>query len=195
MENIGIIIVNLFCGSIMFSYLIGKTLLKKDIREVGDGNPGASNVIKACGVKYGVIAIILDYSKGFIPVLIAFHILNLKGIYLILAAIAPVIGHAFSPFLKFKGGKAIAVTFGIWSGLTLWRVPSLLGIVLVILSTLVKVKEDGWKVVFAMLIVLVYIFICIYSFELLVIWVINFIIILYKHKDDLKKTIYILLHK
>ena len=70
-------------------------------------------------------------------------------------AIAPIAGHAFSPFLGFHGGKALAVTFGIWSGLTVWIVPTILGVFFGIYLALLK--PDGWAVmvgVFSLLVIL-----------------------------------------
>lgn len=111
--DIYLIIISFLSGSIMYSYLLPKLLRNIDIRELSDDkNPGSGNVVKHCGVPLGSICIFLDVFKAFLPVYISIVYFNVNGIFLVLIAIAPIIGHAYSPFLKFNGGKAIASTFG-----------------------------------------------------------------------------------
>ena len=117
-------------GSIPFSVLIGRLAGAGDIRLHGDGNPGAFNVLRAAGVRWFVVATLLDGFKGAIPVGYAFFSLGIEGAGLIPVAISPVAGHAFSPWLRFRGGKAVAVTFGIWAGLTGPVGPVIFGIAL-----------------------------------------------------------------
>ena len=107
-----------FCGAIPFSYLLGKLLLHKDIRDFGDGNPGAANAWKAGGAAVGLVAVLLDVLKGLIPLLLVLSLFDMEGISMAFLAVAPVCGHAFSPFLHFRGGKAVAVTYGVWLALT-----------------------------------------------------------------------------
>lgn len=112
-----------FLGSIPFSLIIGKLFTKKDIRTVGDGNPGGTNALKAGGLKAGIPAILLDIGKGFLPVFLAQRD-GMAGWELIPVCLAPILGHAFSPFLKFMGGKALSATGGVWLALIgLWAFP------------------------------------------------------------------------
>jgi len=129
-------------GSIPFSLLMGKLFAHKDIRTVGDGNPGGTNAIKAGGLKAGIPAILLDIGKGFLPVFMA-QKYGLTGWSLIPVCLAPILGHAFSPFLRFRGGKALGPTGGVWVGLVgLWAFP-IYG-VLAIPATLLQ-SEDAWS--------------------------------------------------
>ncbi len=114
-------------GALPFSVWVGRWGLGLDIRQYGDGNPGASNVFRAGGRVWGVVAILLDFFKGALPVGVAHFGFGVQGAALAAVALAPILGHAFSPFLGFRGGKALAVTFGIWSGLSIWVVPIILG--------------------------------------------------------------------
>ncbi len=100
-------------GACPFSLLVGRWLLHKDIRQYGDGNPGAFNVFRAGDVKTGVIAIILDIGKGFPLVFIAHSLFGLPELLVAAIGLSAILGHAFSPFLRFKGGKALAVTGGV----------------------------------------------------------------------------------
>lgn len=103
-------------GSIPFAVLLGRFLLKKDIRQVGDGNPGGANAWKAGGWKVGLLASLLELSKGFFPVYLA-RSAGLSGWSLVPVCLAPILGHAYSPFLRFKGGKALGATAGVWMAL------------------------------------------------------------------------------
>lgn len=107
-----LIIASYLLGSIPNALWIGKVFKKLDVREYGSGNVGATNASRILGKKLGLMTLILDILKGFIPVLIARY-LNFSEINIILVALATVLGHSYSVYLKFRGGKAVATTIGI----------------------------------------------------------------------------------
>ena len=125
-------------GSLPLSVWIGRWGLGVDIRQIGDGNPGGTNVWRAGGPVWGLLAILCDAFKGTIPVALAAHHYGWQGWPLVALAVAPVCGHAFSPFLNFRGGKALAVTFGVWTGLTVWLGPLSLGLAFALWLRLLK---------------------------------------------------------
>jgi acyl phosphate:glycerol-3-phosphate acyltransferase len=94
-----------------------------------------------------------------------------------------VAGHAFSPWLRFRGGKAVAVTFGVWTGLTLGEAPILLGIFL--LLTYFTVAVHGWAVILAMLGLLVGLLISHHGLVFLGVWLGNMAVLIFKHRHDL----------
>jgi glycerol-3-phosphate acyltransferase PlsY len=98
-------------GSFPSGVVVSRVMLGRDIRDMGSGNIGAANVARAGGIKAGVAVGILDVLKGLIAVLIARR-LGLDAAGLALAACAAVLGHDFSIFLRFRGGKGVATTFG-----------------------------------------------------------------------------------
>lgn len=101
-------------GSVLYSELLPRLFRGIDIREKAeDHNPGATNAFKYGGFKLGLFSLICDLAKGFLPIQFALHFIepNTPGFSLVLCA--PVLGHAFSPFAHFKGGKAIAASFGV----------------------------------------------------------------------------------
>lgn len=179
-------IIAFILGSIPFSLLIGHYALKVDIRDYGDGNPGSTNVLRAGGIKWFILAMLLDAFKACIPVGIAYWALGIADWSIVPIALAPIFGHAFSPFLNFRGGKAVASTFGIWAALTIWEIPTVLGIMLVYWSKSLNV--DGWVVISAMLSVLLYLMIQQASPSILAVWVGNFLILVYKHRSELTKV-------
>lgn len=173
-------------GAIPYSVIIGKLLLKDDIRNYGDHNPGATNVFRAGGKHWGILAGFLDGAKAAIPVYIANFILGITGIELAIIALAPVLGHAFTPFLGFKGGKAVGATFGSWIGLTIWEAPTVLGIMLV--YWFMSIKISGWAVMLAMASLLVYLVLAHNIPTLLWFWLGNSIVLIIKHREDLSQA-------
>lgn len=142
--SLALILLAFLCGSWPFSVWLGNLLGGTDVRQVGDGNPGATNAYRAGGVLLGLLVLILDVSKGAVPVGLAHFNLGIRGLPMYLIAIAPLLGHAFSPFLRFRGGKGLAVSFGVWIGLTLWRVP--LPALLLVLFWAALLDVSGWAV-------------------------------------------------
>lgn len=172
-------------GSIPFSVLVGKAALRTDIRRYGDHNPGATNVLKAGGWQWGALALILDILKGAIPVGLAWYWGGVGGWPLVAVSLAPVLGHAFSPFLKFRGGKALAVSCGVWGGLTVGEVAVVAALLLVIWYLIVDV--DGWAVMLAAFSLLAYLLAVPYANQqvLLAVWLGNTLILAWKHQTDL----------
>uniref|UniRef100_A0A7C4GAJ6 Uncharacterized protein n=1 Tax=candidate division WOR-3 bacterium TaxID=2052148 RepID=A0A7C4GAJ6_UNCW3 len=143
----GLVAAGFLSGSLMFSSWLAR-LRGRDLRRTGDGNPGAVNAFKAAGPLIGSAALLLDFLKGALPVAAAFWLLGVRGWPLAAVIVAPVLGHAFSPWLRFRGGKALAVTFGVWSGLTLWEAPCLLGGLLLLARFALRLR-DAWCVLVA----------------------------------------------
>lgn len=172
-------------GSLPFSVWVGRLALRTDIRRYGDGNPGATNVLHSGGKGWGALALLLDVLKGTVPVGLAFFWAGLTGWPLAAVALAPVLGHAFSPFLGFRGGKAVAVTFGMWAGLTLWQGPGVLGLALGLWFVVVTV--DGWAMLLALMSLLVYLLLAGAEPTLWTIWAGNTLILAWKHRADLRR--------
>jgi glycerol-3-phosphate acyltransferase PlsY len=103
-------------GSMPFSVWLGRLFMHEDIRSYGDHNPGAANVFRAGNPSLGMAAVLLDIGKGIPFILLAkAHGLSLTAAVAI--GVCAILGHAFSPFLRFHGGKGVAVTFGVLIGL------------------------------------------------------------------------------
>jgi glycerol-3-phosphate acyltransferase PlsY len=107
-----------FLGAIPTGYLIVKALKKTDIRKVGSGNIGATNVKRVLGMKWFLIVLALDALKGFIPVTAASMIFGEKYAFMPVAAgLAAILGHTFTVFLNWKGGKGVATSLGVFLAL------------------------------------------------------------------------------
>ena len=141
-----------FCGSLMFSYYIPKILKNVDVREVsGDRNPGSSNAIRAAGPAIGLGCMALDVLKAYVPVFYAVTVSGLRGFLLVPVILAPSLGHAFSPFLGFRGGKSVSTTFG--SLLAIWplsKIVLLLALTLAFFKFVAVVRPDSSGVILSM---------------------------------------------
>ncbi|PQP79992.1 acyl-phosphate glycerol 3-phosphate acyltransferase [Candidatus Phytoplasma phoenicium] len=130
-------------SSIPFGLLIGKRFKQKDLRLLGSQNIGASNAVRVLGFKYGLLIFILDFLKGFLPIIIV-SFLDINGNYyrgfirkhIIILGLAAILGHMFSVFNKFKGGKAIATSVGLITGIN--PVIGVLGVLFFVILVLWK---------------------------------------------------------
>lgn len=112
-------------GSVPFGLLLGR-FAGLDIREHGSGNIGATNLARSAGRLWGVAAFVLDFAKGLVPALVATHLASSHPDHLALAqggwlallvGLAALLGHVFPIYLRFRGGKGVATTFGVLAAL------------------------------------------------------------------------------
>src|ERR1700686_1779331 len=108
------IIAAFLIGSIPFGIIVGSLLFKSDLRESGSGNIGAANALRSYGAVGGVLVLALDALKGFLPVLGYEHFWFpfVAAVIIALVGLAAVIGHCYSPWLRFRGGKGVATFLG-----------------------------------------------------------------------------------
>ncbi len=169
-----LIVFGFVSGSVMFSRIIPLAVLKRDIcRESNDGNPGAANVFKNCGVVVGMICLLLDMAKGFFPVFLAEKMIDTDSVMFSLIMAAPVLGHAVAPFNRFHGGKCIATSFGVLIALAFKDAMGLLllAVIYILFSTVVKISPNRRRsivsfTIFAICSVVLYIYKKKYSFAL-----------------------------
>jgi acyl phosphate:glycerol-3-phosphate acyltransferase len=103
-----------FLGSIPFGLLLTKAFGGGDVRKVGSGNIGATNVARAAGLLAGVFTLALDVTKGAGAVFLAEKLSNDSATWMMIAAFAVLVGHCFPVWLKFKGGKGVATAAGVF---------------------------------------------------------------------------------
>jgi glycerol-3-phosphate acyltransferase PlsY len=114
-------------GSIPSGYWLGRIFKNIDIRKSGSGNIGATNAVRTLGWPIGIWVYPLDISKGLVPIIIAKYLYSNESLILslsiicLLAGFLSVLGHVFSPFVKFKGGKGVNAAAGVILGLS-WQV-------------------------------------------------------------------------
>jgi len=182
MELFQIIFISYLMGSIPFGFLLTKLFLKIDIREIGSGNIGATNVLRTGNKLIGYGTLILDIVKAVIPVLISkFYFED----YIYISSLAVFIGHVFPIWLKFKGGKGVATYVGI-----LFCINIYLGLIFIISWLIIFLfsKFSSLSSILATLIVPVYTLFN-NDFENKYFFVIMFILIFYTHKQNVKRLI------
>lgn len=113
-----VLVVAYLAGGIPFGYLLVRMKTGRDVRTLGSGNIGATNVLRTSGRAVAVITLILDIGKGFFSVWLAAKLTNDSPLWMSAAALAVMAGHAYPVFLKFKGGKAVASFIGAFLYLT-----------------------------------------------------------------------------
>ncbi len=138
-------------GNINFAVIISK-LKGNDIRKVGSGNPGTLNMSRTFGLKIGVLVVLLDILKGVVPTLAAYFIykdyffnnttLPISLIAKVMCGFFAVLGHVFPALMKFKGGKGIATTIGVFAVCNIW-VALISGAIAIIFILLTEVGSMG----------------------------------------------------
>ncbi|MEG1560294.1 MAG: glycerol-3-phosphate acyltransferase [Clostridia bacterium] len=144
------IIAGFLSGGVLYSRFLPHLFKNIDISEMSaDKNPGSSNAIKYAGVKLGLICLLFDIAKGFAPVWLAKNCLDTNSLLFSLILLAPVFGHAFSPFKKGKGGKAVATSFGVLLAVITKTNAIFFLIALYFLFLLLPIRPNEKKTVFA----------------------------------------------
>jgi glycerol-3-phosphate acyltransferase PlsY len=189
MISIAMVFIAFLSGSLPFSVWLGRLLLGVDVRQYGDGNPGAVNTFRTGNKLVGVLALVLDISKAAAPVGLAYFNLGFRGVVMALIALAPILGHAFSPFLRFRGGKALATALGVWIGLTIWKasLPAVVGAVIGI----ALFTPPGWSVMLAMGVTLLVLLAWLPDPLLLAVWFGETLILAWTHRLDLRQGIHL----
>ncbi|MGB9666672.1 MAG: glycerol-3-phosphate acyltransferase [Candidatus Cryosericum sp.] len=182
-------VIGFFMGALPIAVLLARLFARRDPRDVGDHSPGSANAWRVAGPLVGFTSVILEGLKGFIPVALAYWGAHISGWAILPIMISPLLGHMFSPFLRWRGGKGIAPTFGIWMGLTLWRVPLFFGLVLCLLVLFVRL-EDAWTVMAAWFLVSVYMVWSYPSAPVLATAVANYGLLFQRHARDLHPPLF-----
>ena len=179
MEIIVISILSYLMGSIPFGFILTKIFLKKDIRDIGSGNIGATNALRTGNKSLGYGTLFLDVIKAVIPVI--YVKLNYPD-YIFIASLCAFLGHVFPIWLKFKGGKGVATYVGILFSINLTIGFVFLG---VWFFTFLISKYSSLSSLFGSLSVPIYLFF--FTSQNLVFFSIMFILIFYTHRENVKR--------
>tara|TARA_B100001093_G_scaffold457321_1_gene468940 strand:+ start:2719 stop:3303 length:585 start_codon:yes stop_codon:yes gene_type:complete len=182
LEFIIILFISYLTGSIPFGLIITKLFLKKDIRNFGSGNIGATNVLRTGNKFLAILTLLLDVSKGFLIILITHNFFN-NLIYL--AGLLCLLGHIFPIWLNFKGGKGIATYVGILLGISI-KVFLVFGLTWLITAAITR--YSSLSSILSTFVALCYSYFS-YNNSLIFFMITVFIIIVYTHKDNLKRLI------
>ena len=181
MDYIITALVSYLFGSIPFGYLFTKILLKKDIRNVGSGNIGATNVLRTGNKSLGYLTLVLDIAKAVVPVI--FIKLNYPDLVYI-SALCAFLGHLFPIWLKFKGGKGVATLVGILISINIYYA-LIFGIVWIL--TFLISKYSSLSSLFASISIPIYLLII--DQGNIIFFIIMFVLIFYTHRENIKRLI------
>jgi glycerol-3-phosphate acyltransferase PlsY len=171
-------------GSIPFGYILVRCIAHVDIRTVGSGNIGATNAGRVLG-KWGFISVfILDFLKGFVPIYLVKIFYGAENYFLPLVALAVTLGHMFTIFLKFKGGKGVATGLGIFTAID--PVATLVGILIFAITAFIS-KMVSLSSIIASISIAIYIWVYGSLFFLKITVTIIVLLIIYRHKDNIKR--------
>ena len=182
MELILIIFFSYLVGSIPFGYILTKFFLKKDIREIGSGNIGATNALRTGNKIIGYSTLALDISKAILPLI--FININFPE-YIFVSSLCIFLGHVFPAWLKFKGGKGVATYLGI-----LFCINITFGFIFSVTWFLIffVFKYSSLSSLLASLTIPVYILLFSES-ENIFFFIIMFILIFFTHRENIKRLI------
>lgn len=175
-------------GSFPSGVCLGKVTKNIDIREYGSKSSGATNAYRILGPKYGIMVLILDTLKGYIPLYLA-SLFGIGGIYIILLGLVAILAHTFSFFIQFKGGKGVATSLGVF----LFLMPKVVGILILVFILIVGVSKYislGSVVCAGLLPILAYFMPVkegVPRIPLVIISLIVGIFVIYKHKANIQR--------
>lgn len=184
-------VVTFLVGAVPFAVWIGRYGLHKEITQYGDGNPGATNVLRAGNAYWFALALLLEISKGAAPVGVAYYLFGWQDWRVLPVALAGPLGHTFSPFWGWQrgkwaaGGKSVAAAFGVWIGLTLWQMPLVALVALLLWSWLIR--PAGWAVMGALSVMLLALGLWLQDPLLLGVWVGQGVLLAWTHRADLRQ--------
>ena len=181
MDYIITALVSYLFGSIPFGYLFTKILLKKDIRNLGSGNIGATNVLRTGNKLLGYLTLVLDIAKAVMPVI--YIKLNYPDLVYI-SALCAFLGHLFPIWLKFKGGKGVATLVGILISINIYYA-LIFGIVWIL--TFLISKYSSLSSLFASISIPIYLLII--DQGNIIFFIIMFVLIFYTHRENIKRLI------
>ena len=185
--NISIILISYLLGSIPTGFLIGKYLKNIDLRLIGSGSTGATNVLRNVGKWPALFVFIIDVGKGLISVKIAQYYAD-QSLIEVLAGISAISGHIWPIWLKGKGGKAVATGLGMFLALS-WKVGlASLGIFLIVLA---KSKFVSLSSISAALLLPIFMFFNLGNFihPYFFISLIVSLLVIWKHRTNIKRLI------
>ena len=177
-----IILVSYLSGSIPFGFVLTKFFLKKDIRDIGSGNIGATNALRTGNKIVGYSTLFLDMMKAVIPVIVV-KIYFIE--YLYIASLCVFIGHVFPIWLKFKGGKGVATYVGILCCINIYLGISF-GIVWILTILIFKYSSLS-SLLAALSIPIINFFI--FGDDIIYFFIIMFVLIFYTHRENIKRLL------
>ncbi|MBU3113663.1 glycerol-3-phosphate 1-O-acyltransferase PlsY [Clostridium lacusfryxellense] len=186
------IVISFLFGSIPTGYLITKKVCGIDIRTKGSGNIGSTNVKRIAGTKIAIITQTIDVLKGSTPVALGIYLSRIiklpvsTNTYLSIIAIATILGHDYTPFLKFKGGKGVNTSLGVF--IFIAPIPTLIGLaiyfILRLCTNIVSIRSIAIGITIPIMCIITKL-----PISIIISTIIACVLIVFRHKDNLVRII------
>ena len=194
MITVLLILIAYVLGSIPNALWVGKTFKNIDVREHGSKNTGSTNAARVLGAKLGIFTLILDILKGALPTYLGIvlganlltRITGIDKLDIIVIGMAAILGHTFSLFLKFKGGKAVATTLGVFLVLVPYAILILLVIFFVIFGLTRYVSLAS---IISAVVLPIAVYFTTRHIPLTVLGIIIGLLVIMRHKENIKRLI------
>ena len=188
---LAIILGGYLVGSLPFGVIIGRAWKGVDIRQYGSGNIGFSNALRVLGWKPAAVVFIGDALKGIVPVVLGQALLSTwhaprADLWLLLVGLAPILGHSFSVFLRFRGGRAVTTTLGVLIGLC-WQAALVALVSWLVVVAITRYISLGSIV--AALSVPTYMFLSGKSRDWLILWCVVSLLVILRHLPNMKRLV------
>ncbi|MCF7873991.1 MAG: glycerol-3-phosphate 1-O-acyltransferase PlsY [Candidatus Omnitrophica bacterium] len=192
MLKLTLLIASFIFGAIPVGYVTARIIRGIDIRQFGSGNVGATNVFRTVGKGWGFLVFVLDFSKGFIIPFLAYSLGEFEPYFFIVLGVLAILGHNWTPFLKFRGGKGVATSLGVLFALSFCFssfkliLPLSLGVwvIVFLLSRVVSLASILASFTFVVLSLFLSSLI-----EVKILAMLLFLLILIRHKNNIKRIL------
>ncbi|MFL8968529.1 glycerol-3-phosphate 1-O-acyltransferase PlsY [Helcococcus kunzii] len=180
-----VFLISYLLGSISGSLFVSNVIFKQDIRTMGSGNAGTTNIYRAYGMKYAVLSFAIDIGKGLLVSFIGYHLNNQYGAYI--AGTAVVIGHVWPIFHKFKGGKGMATSISVFAFHD-YKIVIMMGLLFLFFIKTVKIVSLASIILTVTALIYVVLFHS-HNTPFIIMTIINSIIVIYSHRSNIKRLI------
>lgn len=182
-----LLLLSFLIGAIPFAIIFGKIFKGIDVREYGSGNPGGTNSLRFLGKKVGFLIIFFDVLKGGIVILlIRFNVFgDAQLLHELAYGLAASLGHAYSPFLKFKGGKSVGTTAGAYAAYSFYNIPIGLAVFLLTLKATKLVSIASTAIAVSIVVIALFS----QDIEYIIYGTLSMILIVYRHKSNYKNIL------
>lgn len=186
MEGLISVLLGYLIGSISFSYLIAKKIMKIDIRKHGSGNAGATNTLRVLGIGPAISVLLLDTAKGIVAVLIGVWLSDANWVPFA-AGMAAIIGHNWPIYYGFRGGKGVATTIGVFATLV-FPAALIAGIVAIVTIAITRYVSLG-SILFMVITPILTLFIGSYPLDYTILASIIAILAIWRHRANIKRLV------
>lgn len=180
-----VFIISYLLGSISGSLFVSNIIFKEDIRSMGSGNAGTTNIYRAYGMKYAILSFAIDVGKGFLASIIGYYLNNQFGAYI--AGTAVVLGHVWPIFHRFKGGKGMATSVSVFAYHD-FNILIMIGLLFLLFMKTVKIVSLA-SIIITILAALYVIIFHSNNTPFIIMTILNSIIVIYSHRSNIKRLI------